>query len=165
MWQVEDLMRACDLDINTVDETVLLALPEEDGLRAKAREWYIGIIASIQDEKLEKQGHLGITRELVGELTYLHHTLLTIINDEKYKEVFEQAIPAIRQFQSLTPEPQLNEIETCLTGLYSKLLMKLQNKPLGKKTEEASAAFKDVLAYLSAKYRDMKEGKLAHNLN
>lgn len=164
LWQVEDLMRACDLNIDMVDEAVIQTLPEEADMRNDARKWYEGIIDSIKKEKLEEGGHLAMSRELVVELTYLHHTLLTILNDAKYKEIYESALPAIRQFQSIAAK-EINEVETCLTGMYSKLLLRLQKKEIGQKTEEASEAFRNVLAYLSARYKDMKSGKLPHNLN
>jgi len=59
-----------------------------------------------------------------------------------------------------------NSTETIITlresnGLYAKLMLRLQGKEISKETEDGFDAFAKVLGYLSAKYNDMKAGKLA----
>ena len=40
LWQVEDLLRACHLDIDMVDKTVISRYEVDDATRHEIREWY-----------------------------------------------------------------------------------------------------------------------------
>ena len=44
LWQVEDLLRACKLNINTVEKAVIARYDVDEKTRHDIREWYESLI-------------------------------------------------------------------------------------------------------------------------
>jgi hypothetical protein len=165
MWQTEDLARACGLDTDAVMEIIRAGngLPPEK--EEQLRQWYDGIIKKMKAEQIEKSGHLSEVTELQMELFYLHTTLLTVLNDQKYIEMIAIAKPAIDEYRSRSDVAHGNDIDICLHALYMKILLKLRGVAISQATEDAMQAFTKIMAYLSQKYKLMKEGKMNFSLN
>jgi len=108
----------------------------------------------------EKAGHLRELDEQFIEINYLHGSLIGLLGDERYKGIYQTAMPLIEDFKKMSNSDNITDIEVCFNGLYAKLMLRLQNKTISPETEEAFNAFAQVLGYLSLKYKDMKEGKL-----
>ena len=160
MWQVEDMIRACNLDIELIQERIVNSMVDDEDIRKEIRVWYADLISKMKLEGKEKNGHLRDLDDLFIEINYLHGTLIGLLGDEKYKGIFQAAMPLIEDFKKRANTDNITEIEVCFNGLYAKLMLRLQNKPITPETEEAFNAFAQVLGYLSIKYRLMKEGKL-----
>ena len=160
MWQVEDMIRACNLDIDVIQERIVNSMVDEEAIRKEIRVWYADLISKMKLEGKEKNGHLRDLDDLFIEINYLHGTLIGLLGDEKYKGIFQAAMPLIEDFKKRANTDNITEIEVCFNGLYAKLMLRLQNKPITPETEEAFNAFAQVLGYLSIKYKLMKEGKL-----
>ena len=160
MWQVEDMIRACNLDIDVIQERIVNSMVDDEVIRKEIRVWYADLISKMKLEGKEKNGHLRDLDDLFIEINYLHGTLIGLLGDEKYKGIFQAAMPLIEDFKKRANTDNITEIEVCFNGLYAKLMLRLQNKPITPETEEAFNAFAQVLGYLSIKYRLMKEGKL-----
>jgi len=165
MWQVEDIIRACKMDIELIDQNILGQLDFDKNLRSKTKEWYNGLIQEMNTQGLIKQGHLLETREVLNEIFYLHTFLLNVGKDENYKKIFEKSIPYMEEFQQVSNTSTANPIELCFNGLYAKLMLKLQKKAISNSTEEAFDAFRSVLSYLSTRYLSMKKGDLNYLMN
>lgn len=161
MWQVEDMIRACGFDIDLIQERIINGMSEDETTRKEIRRWYADLISKLKLQGKEQSGHLRDFDEQLIELNYLHGSLLNLLGDEKYKEIYQAATPLINDFKSKANTSDITDIEVCLNALYAKLMLRLQNKEISKETEEAFQAFAKVLAYLSVKYNDMKAGKLA----
>ena len=160
MWQVEDMIRACNLDIDVIQERIVNSMVDEEAIRKEIRVWYADLISKMKLEGKEKNGHLRDLDDLFIEINYLHGTLIGLLGDEKYKGIFQAAMPLIEDFKKRANTDNITEVEVCFNGLYAKLMLRLQNKPITPETEEAFNAFAQVLGYLSIKYKLMKEGKL-----
>lgn len=159
MWQIEDVIRACNFDITTITSIVLdKNLSEEELLKYQA--WYTSLIDNMKLQQIEKTGHLYDINEVLMELTYLHNSLLDHFNDEKYKQFYSFAEQFIDDFKKVSNNPNIGPVEVCFNALYGKLILKLQNKSISEETEQAFEAFRNVLAYLSVKYNLMKSGQL-----
>ena len=52
-----------------------------------------------------------------------------------------------------------NDIHLCLNAIYAKLILKLKTE-ITEETENAFEHFRNVLAHLSVRYKDMKAGTL-----
>ena len=46
LWQVEDLLRACKLDIETVEKTVISRYDVDETTRHEIKEWYESLMAT-----------------------------------------------------------------------------------------------------------------------
>jgi Domain of unknown function (DUF4924) len=159
MYQVEDVIRAYRFDVERiVEEFVRPQLPDTAFLE-QYRSWYDELAYSMKAEKLTETGHLLQLQEVFVELSYLHNSLLTVLNDEKYKALFDRAMPFINDFKEHSNLKEKNHIEVCFHALYMKLLLRLQKKEISQETEEAFDAMRILLAYLSRAYHQMKNGE------
>ncbi len=163
MWQMEDLVRGNDLDPEKIEQHVIAEIEEEEKKEAE-RAWFQDLIRRMKAEGIEEKGHLSELDEVMVELYYLHNTLLNVIRDKNYSELFEKAMPHISALQKKTKEPG-HEIETCLTGLYGYLLLKLREQEISKETQEAMDVFRKLVAYLAEQYKKMKAGDLNFQMN
>ena len=160
MWQVEDMIRACSLDIEVIQERIVNPMVDDAAIRKDIRVWYADLISKMKLQGKEKIGHLRDLDDLFIEINYLHGTLIGLLGDEKYKSIYQTAMPLMEDFKKRANTNNITEIEICFNGLYAKLMLRLQKKPITPETEEAFNSFAQVLGYLSVKYKLMKEGKL-----
>lgn len=160
MWQIEDVVRACNLDIGAISKAIIdnQQLNEDDCNSLKS--WYTDIINKMKLQQIEKAGHLHEVNDVLIEISYLHTALLDHFKDEKYASVYSFAEPFMDEFKKVGANKELGPIEACFNALYGKLILKLQKKTISSATNEAFDAFRNVLAYLSVKYLEMKAGKL-----
>lgn len=165
MWQIEDLIRAHQFNLEEIAHTVVYPATDEEGLRIEWVAWYQDLIDRMKREKIEQKGHLQDVKDVIVELFYLHNTLINIHKDERYIETFEKALPNIKEFQRLSNHSVFNDIETCFNAMYAKLLLRLQKREISKDTESAMNTFRDVLAYLAVVYKKMQTGDTRYNFN
>lgn len=161
MWQIEDVVRACKLDMSKIDKTIISQQQISDDQKNQLNSWYKDLCNKMKIQKIEESGHLRDVREVVEELSLLHNTLLTYYKDEKYIEFYSYAEQYIDEFRKVSNVNNASNIEVMFNALYAKLILKLQNKEISSSTEEAFEAFRNVLAYLAVKYKQMKNGELA----
>ena len=77
MWQIEDLIRANDLDMDKIEKNIIeqyTGLTDEQ--RRDLYEWYESLIDMMRREGVEKKGHLQINRNTLTELSDLHSRLM-----------------------------------------------------------------------------------------
>jgi hypothetical protein len=158
MYQIEDVIRAYQFDLDElINQFVIPQLPDKAYLE-QYRQWYAGLIRDMQSEKITESGHRIELQEVLVELSYLHNSLLGLVNDEKYKALYDRALPYIEDFREHSNLKDKNHLEICFHALYMKLLMRLQKKEISAETEEAFDAMRILLAYLSRSYHQMKNG-------
>ncbi len=161
MWQVEDMIRACNFDIEIINQQVVERMSEDPEVRKEIRKWYADLISKMKLQGLKESGHLREYNEIFVELGYLHSTLIDLMGDDHYKGIYQKALPLINEFKAKMNAEKMNDVEACLSGLYMKLMLRLKGESISSETDEAFTAFAQVMGYLSAKYTLMKEGKLA----
>jgi hypothetical protein len=160
MFQIEDLIRANNLDLDTVINTIIAPQITDEDLVIAYTNWYKDLIKSMKAEGIQKQGHLSEINEIIMELLMLHNTLLNVLNDDKYKKRFETALPAIKDFQSKSNSGNINIIEVALNALYAKMILKLKGQAFTESTEEAFTHISQLLGYLAIYYKKMRDGEL-----
>jgi hypothetical protein len=114
---------------------------------------------------LENEGHTETVNEVIMELVYLHTTLLTIVNDEKYKTLVEHAAEYLNEFKGKANMTQRNDIEVLLHAMYMKLQLKIRKQEISAETEEAMDKLRIQLAYLAREYSRMKSGNWSFGQN
>ena len=158
MWQTEDLLRGFDFDIEKIEQTILNDLPNNE--KKATKQWYNQIIKDLKIQGKKVKGHSNSINEVIIELNYLHSTLINLMQDSNYSDIYKAALPHIENFRELSSEKEISDIQLCFNALYGKLILKLQGKSISEDSEDSFSHFRNVLGYLSVKYKQMKAGKL-----
>jgi len=87
MYQVEDMIRANQMNLDSVEETLINKFDVDYGVKREMREWYKSLIQMMKDEGKQEKGHLRILENLSEKLQELHEQLLDKGIDGGYKEV------------------------------------------------------------------------------
>lgn len=160
MWQVEDLIRANNLDVDKIEEQIISRFNQPDNVKREIREWYENLIDMMRRENVVENGHLIINRNVISDLSELHIRLLKNANENEYSEQYYKTLPFIVELRSKSPNKDIPELETCFSAMYGFLLMKLQKKEISGETQAAISQIGNFLRLLTQKYKDEKEGKL-----
>jgi hypothetical protein len=99
------------------------------------------------------------------ELIYLHNTLTSITNDEKYKGLVDVAKSFIEEFKQKSNMSQRHDVEVLIHAMYMKLQLKVRKQDISPETEDAFDKMRIQLAYLSREYKRMKSGNWVFNPN
>ena len=69
MWQIEDLLRAYEFDIDKIQQSLINSVYQTSEERERARDWYEGLIIMMKSERVQKSGHLQINKNIITDLT------------------------------------------------------------------------------------------------
>lgn len=163
MWQVEDLIRANELDIDRITANVInrFGLPEEQ--RKQMIEWYESLIDMMRREDAVKNGHLQLNKNIILQLAQLHDTVLKDPQFAEYSAEYYKTLPFIVELRAKAGENKQGELETCFTALYGMLLLRLQGKEITKDTQIALTQISRFIALLSHYFMLDSEDKLFRN--
>ena len=154
MWQVEDMMRACNLDIDIIERSIISRYNVDGAVHAKIRDWWEGLIKMMELENVKETGHLQINKNVIIRLTDLH---LALVKNEKYPDYgadYYRTLPYIVELRAKydNTEDAAGELETCFNALYGMLMLKLQGKEISSATQVAMSQIAHFLGLLSAYY-------------
>ena len=155
MWQVEDILRAhqCDID-----------LPADR--RAEQEEWYAHLCNMMREEGKMEHGHLQINRNVIEGLAEVHHLLIGSTKYPFYREMYYKVLPYLVELRSKKPSTSTashgvaEELELCFELLYGLMLLRLRRKPISPETEAAAKDVSTFLGQLSDYYKTYKAGDL-----
>ncbi len=164
LWQMEDLVRAVYFDTEALDEFIRSYTPDESAFEIE-KEWFSQLIVTMRREGVDQRGHVTEVHELIFELNYLHNTLINILKEKEYIDLYRQAQPNIEEYKSKADGKTTNDVEVCLTALYGMLLLRLKKEGISEATSEAMKTFSDLLGRLSYHYKMMKQGEMNFSLN
>jgi len=151
MWQVEDLIRACHLNMDEIKNQLIKKYDQPPEKMREIEAWYESLLEMMQDENKQEKGHLQFVEDKVDELNVLHKKLLKD-QDKKYSELYEWALPNIMEFRKKSNNDSDHDIKVCFNALYAFLLLRLKNQEISTETQDAVTTFSNLLRYLSAKY-------------
>lgn len=160
MWQVEDIIRANQLDIDKLDSTYISQFKPNEAQRKELREWYSNIIEMMRSEGVTEKGHIQINKNIIILLTDLHLSLLKSPKYPFYSSAYYKALPLIVELRQKAGKDQKGEIETCFDALYGVMLLKLQGKTISDETLKATTVISQFLGMLSDYYHKDKEEPL-----
>ena len=150
MWQVEDMLRAMQMDIELVNRNVVSQFGGDDATRKEISDWYDNLIEMMRKEEVTKSGHVQVVKNMVNELTELHFHLLHNVQDMKYKQLFMMAANNLLDYRRKT---------NLLHALYGHLMLRLQKKEINSQTTMAMETFSRMLAYLALRYKEVEENE------
>ena len=162
MWQVEDLLRACDLDEDRIDQLLVsrfnnIVPPEEI---PAIRQWYLELRDMMLSEGKRQSGHLQINVNVIADMTELHLRLLKEGKDAIYTSCFYSTLPYIVELRGREGENKLGELETCFTALYGLMILNMQKREISEQTKVAMQQISKFIALLADKYKAWKNGEL-----
>lgn len=164
MWQIEDLLRACNLDDNIIEKQLVSRFQQVDGITDETynqiRQWYQDLTQMMLSEGKREGGHLQINENILIDLTDLHLRLLKNGQDAIYTSCFYSTLPIIVELRSKEGDEKKGELETCFTALYGILMLRLQGKEISSETDLAIKQISKFIALLAEKYRMYKSGEL-----
>ena len=162
MWQVEDLLRACDLDEDRIDQLLVsrfndIVPPEQI---PAIRQWYLELRDMMLSEGKRQSGHLQINVNVIADMTELHLRLLKEGQDAIYTSCFYSTLPYIVELRGREGENKLGELETCFTALYGLMILNMQKREISEQTKVAMQQISKFIALLADKYKTWKNGEL-----
>ena len=157
VWQMEDLVRAVNLDLAAL-RTHLSSAYQGDRLEAELM-WFGDVIQTLKREKKTAKGHVGALDEVMIELTYLHRTLMDVLKDEEYKSAVEAAKPHLDEMAK-RGEPTGTEVEAMLVALYGWLVLRMGGKTVSADTQESLGVIRDWANILGNRFVRMRAGEL-----
>ena len=165
LWQVEDLLRACKLDIDTVDKAVIARYDVDEDKRREIREWYESIIKMMELENVRERGHIRVCHNVLIRLNDLHRQLLAHQSRfPDYHADYYRTLPHIVQLRATLPEQERpGELETCFNALYGVMMLHLQGKEITQDTAAAISQISHFIGLLAAYYKHDEEKPLFGN--
>lgn len=160
MWQVEDLIRANDCDIDRIKATIIDRAGLDNARREELVQWYESMIDMMGREGVTRSGHLQINRNMLNQLVQLHQTLLADPDFPEYTAEFYRTLPYIVELRSKAGDAKVGEIETCFTALYGMLMMRLRKQDVSPDTCEAVAQISRFIALLAKDFHLDEADKL-----
>ena len=168
LWQVEDLLRACDLDIDKVEKAVIGRYDVDENTRHEIKEWYESIIKMMELENVRERGHIRVCHNVLIRLNDLHAQLLA--NQDRFPDYhadYYRTLPHIVQLRATLPEAERpSELETCFNALYGVMMLHLQGKEISQDTAAAISQISHFIGMLAAYYkRDEEKPLFGDDLN
>lgn len=160
MWQVEDLLRACDLDDEKIEQLLVARFSSMTDDVTPIRQWYLELRDMMLTEGKRQSGHLQINENVLANLSELHQRLLKEGNDAIYTSCFYSTLPYIVELRGREGEQKVGELETCFTALYGLMILRMQQREVSEQTRAAMQQISKFIALLADKYNAWKSGEL-----
>ena len=155
MWQIENVIRTYQFDLEKIDQVVIQQLGLDQNSRDNVKVWYANLIQKMKEQTLQQRGHLAELQDIVAELSYLHKSLLQRLRDTEYGFVYNNAKPFLKELTQKQDGLANDEIEVALNGLFGFWMLKAAKKPVSVETGQAMEAISKMIALLTKKYHEM----------
>ena len=152
MWQVEDLIRANDLDLDKLEKNYISQFDVSDEEKASMKEWYGNIIEMMRSEGVKEKGHIQINKNIIILLTDLHLQLLKSPKYPYYSAAYYKALPLIVELRRKSGDDEKGELETCFEALDGLMMLRLQGKEVSSETVKAMTSISQFIGMLSDYY-------------
>lgn len=160
MWQVEDLIRAFNLNIDALNERIIATFPvKEDSERKSLYDWYESLIEMMRLENVQKSGHLQLNKNIVIELDEFHRLLLKSGQEAGYNAKFYHILPFITQLRNQS-KIDLNDIELCFNFQYGIMMLRMKKAEITPETLQAQTEISKFMVLLAKNYLLYESGEL-----
>ena len=152
MWQVEDLLRACQFNVELIEKKLVSRFNADEKTAIEIAAWYNNLSLVMEKEYIQEKGHLQVIVNLISDLNEFHLKLIETQKDERYGELYRMNRDAISEFIQKSGNAVQNEVEACLNALYGVLLLKLKAVEITPQTRSTVEGFGQMIGHLSARY-------------
>ena len=161
MWQVEDTLRAFDLDVERMAREYIPQFGLDAEKSEALRGWYESLIEMMREEGVTEKGHLQVNKNIIILLNDLHVQLLKSSKHPFYSAAYYKALPFIVELRAKSAESQeKGEIENCFDALYGTMLLRAQKKEISAETATAIDNIAKFMGLLSDYYQKDKAGEV-----
>ena len=160
MWQVEDLIRANNFDMDSIRRTIVDRYDQPDDVKEEIAKWYEELIEMMRSEGVKEKGHIQLNKNVIIALTDLHLRLLKSPKEMVYGAAYYKTLPYIEQLRAKSGGEELPELETCFNAIYGYLVLRMKGEKISDETMEAIRQISAFLAILAEKYRADMNGEL-----
>lgn len=160
MWQIEDLIRACMFNMDTLEKKLFANYQFKDEYERKTvYEWYESLIEMMRIENVQEKGHLQINKNVIIELNDFHFRLFSSAKEPGYNAKYVYVMPMINQLR-MKSEAGLSDIELCFNFQYIYMLLKIKKTTISADTQHTQQEISKYLVLLSKHYHAYQDGKL-----
>lgn len=159
LYQVEDLIRAFQLEMDLIDENLVTRYKAEEKTAKEISDWYRNLVVMLEKEGKQKNGHLQFLINLVNDLYEFHLRLMHTEAEPMYVSVYKAVAGLVNELKQKN-QAAANEVQVALDGIYGYLLLKIQKKEISHETEDAVKRLSQWLAQLSKLFKDFESGDL-----
>lgn len=158
MWQVEDLIRAFNLNMDIINERIIAQYPVSDAERKTLYDWYESMIEMMRIENVQTDGHLQLNKNIILELDDFHTNLIRSGKDAGYAAKFYHVLPFIIQLRK--QQDSMSDIEICFNFQYGIMLLRMKKTDITPETLQAQTEISKFMVLLAKNYRLFKSGEL-----
>lgn len=159
MWQIEDIIRAYNLDLELIKTEIISQFDIEDEEYDEMVDWYDSLIQSMILEKVEEKGHIQFLKNIISDITKLHIRLLESPHHQDYLKKFEENAELYIELISKHKNKDKNIIELYLETLYGYMMLKLKREQISNETMEAIKQISSFISILVQKYNSYENDK------
>lgn len=160
MWQIEDLIRAFDLNIDVINERIIAPYPVSESERKNLYEWYESLVEMMRLENVQLKGHLQLNNNIIQELTEFHFLLMKSGQDAGYNAKFYHILPFISQLKTQQTDLQISDIELCFNFMYGIMTLRLKKQEITSETLQVQTEMSKFMVLLNKNYQLYKTGEL-----
>jgi hypothetical protein len=157
LYQVEDLIRAFQLDMNLIEERLVANYKADEKTSAAIADWYKNLVVMMEKENIQQHGHLQFLTNLIADVNDFHLKLMETEEDKMYVQTFKTVAGLVNELKVKNPNAK-NDVELGITAIYGFLLLKMQQKNISIDTTEAIKRISKWLSVLSKLYKDFESG-------
>jgi hypothetical protein len=159
LYQVEDLIRAFDLDIELINEKLIPVYRTDKVTSDKISDWYKNLILMMEKEGKNEKGHLQFLSNLIADLNEFHIKLMETEVVKNYNSVFNEVSGLLAELHQKNQNAE-SVVQVGLDGVYGYLILKIHKRKISSATEDAIKRMSYWLGFLSNLYKDFENGKL-----
>lgn len=159
MFQVEDLIRACEFDMEIINERIVNQYDVDQATKKEIYNWYAGLNDLMIEENLKKEGHLSFLENKINELFDFHLYLISKSDEQDYISEFNNLGTLLEEVRSKQGNCT-NDIKAIINLIYGVYLLRLKMKEVSKETLLAVKQLSGLLALLSKKFKAYESGEL-----
>lgn len=159
LYQIEDLIRAFQGDINLIQEKLVSKYKADDETTVAISDWYNNLVIMMEKEGIREKGHLQFLINLIGEINEIHIKLMNSNAEKLYVQSFKSVSGIITELKQKN-NSALNDIQLGLDTVYGFLLLKMKKAEITVETENAVRQISQWLEILSQLYKEFETGKL-----
>jgi hypothetical protein len=160
MWQIEDLIRAYKLNIETINDNIISQFPvKTENDRKKFYEWYESLIEMMRLENIQEKGHLQLNTNVIIDLNDFHELILKSGQVPAYNAKFLHILPFINQLRTKS-DPDLSDIELCFNFMYGIIVLRLKKAEIKPETLQTQTEISKYMVLLAKNFKAYRNGGL-----
>lgn len=159
LYQVEDLIRAFQFDINLIQEKLVSNYQTDKKTSDEITAWYNNLVVMMEKDGIREKGHLQFLTNLIGDLNEFHISLINADVEKVYVQTFKSVSGVISEIKQKNKTAK-NDIQLGLDTIYGFLLLKMKKANISEGTVNAVKQLSQWLGILSEMYKNFETGNI-----